>query len=110
VTTELSGWPELVVRAAHPTPEPSAGSSPQGASGIASWYATGPDGLYAAAGPALRVGAWRGRVVTVCATVCIRVRLIDWCACRGRLIDLSDESFSRLAPLSRGLVRVEVRW
>jgi hypothetical protein len=66
--------------------------------------------MFAAAGPALRVGHWRGRVVTVCAAVCIRVTLNDWCACRGRLIDLSDEAFGRLAPLSRGLVRVEVRW
>jgi hypothetical protein len=67
--------------------------------------------MTAAAGPALRVGHWRGRVVTVCAAVCIRVRLIDLCQCYGsRVIDLSDESFGRLAPLSRGLVRVEVRW
>jgi hypothetical protein len=66
--------------------------------------------MTAAAGPSLRVGAWRGRIVTVCAAVCIRVRLIDWCACRGRLIDLSDEAFAGLARLSRGLLTVSVRW
>jgi rare lipoprotein A (peptidoglycan hydrolase) len=37
------------------------------------------------------------------------VRLTDWCGCYGtRLIDLSDDAFSRLAPLSVGLVGVEI--
>ena len=81
--------------------------------GIASWYGTGPDGLYAAAGPALRVGDWRGSTVTVCAERCIRVRLTDYCECyagtdRERIVDLSDDAFRALAPLSRGLVRVTV--
>lgn len=68
-------------------------------------------GLYAAAGPALRVGAWRGRLVTVChRTLCARARLVDWCACPGRLVDLYGSVFGRLAPLSRGLIRVEVSW
>jgi len=90
---------------------PSSGAS---VSGIASWYAA--VGLIAAAGPALRVGDWRGRVVTVCAGgVCLDVRLADWCQCyagtdRERAIDLSDDAFRALAPLSRGLVRVTVEW
>lgn len=85
--------------------------------GTASWYWNGP-GLYAAAGPALRVGAWRGRLVTVCAAAksgvvsrCLHVRLTDACQCYGtRLLDLSRDAFARLAPLSVGLVRVRVSW
>jgi hypothetical protein len=86
----------------------------QTAAGIASWFATGPDGLYAAAGPALRqrLGRyWRGAKVSVCTANgrCVSVRINDWCGCPGgRLIDLSDEAFARLAALSRGLIRVTV--
>lgn len=85
--------------------------------GIASWYCLPgrspctvgfpADGAYAAAGPALRVGAWRGRVVRVNG---IDVRLIDWCACPERIIDLYAGVFAQLAPLSAGLVTVEVEW
>jgi len=68
--------------------------------------------MYAAAGPALRTGDWRGRRVQVCAERCIAVTLNDWCVCivdgRKRLIDLSDEAFAQLAELSVGLVRVTV--
>jgi hypothetical protein len=49
--------------------------------------------------------------VTVCAgRRCITVVLGDWCACSGRVVDLDDNQFSRLAPLSRGVVEVSVRW
>jgi len=79
-------------------------------SGLASWYAWRPG--QAAAGPALRAFLgpnWRGRIVTVCAAVCIRVSLTDWCGCPGgRVIDLDSRSFARLAPLSAGLVAVRV--
>lgn len=88
--------------------------------GTASWYCGNgspctrgyPGGLYAAAGPALRVGDWRGRSVQVCRlSTCIRVRLIDWCACpNGRVLDLYADAFRRLAPLSQGLVKVTVTW
>lgn len=83
--------------------------------GTATWYCCTrgyPSGLYAAAGPGIRVGNWRGRYVRVCAgSRCVRVRLIDWCACgHGRVIDLYPEAFRRLAPLSRGVVRVQVSW
>jgi hypothetical protein len=76
--------------------------------GVASWYRWRLG--QAAAGPALRTGRWRGRFVRVCAeTRCVVVRLTDWCACPGgRLIDLDARSFARIAPLSRGLVRVTV--
>jgi len=68
--------------------------------------------MYAAAGPGLRVGSWRGRTVRVCGGgTCISVRLIDWCACgNGHLIDLYSDAFRLLAPLSRGTVHVTVTW
>ena len=95
-------------------PGPSSGCARLGGGvplrGIASWY--GATGLIAAAGPGLRVGHWRGKIVETCLanrpTVCVRVKLSDWCACPKRLIDLGDEAFRRLAPLSVGLVRVSV--
>lgn len=91
--------------------------------GKAKWYATGKDGQYAAAGPALRRAlgeGWRGSYVLVCIdrpgrqSRCLEVRLNDWCKCKGgkvdTLIDLSDEAFSYLAPLSRGVIIVTVAW
>jgi rare lipoprotein A (peptidoglycan hydrolase) len=85
--------------------------------GVASWYAA--HGAIAAAGPVLRhaLGAhWRGSVVRVCAgDRCVTVTVSDWCQCyrgedRERMIDLSDDTFARLAPLSRGVLDVVVRW
>jgi rare lipoprotein A (peptidoglycan hydrolase) len=97
-------------------------SSGRSVTGIASWYCLAgqsichrdyPDGagadLYAAAGPALRTGNWRGRVVNVCASSCVRVKLVDWCACGGgRVIDLYADAFNRISSLSAGVVRVSV--
>lgn len=92
-------------------------STPGPLAGVASWYRT--PGLTSAAGPALRRALgpdWRGRTVTVRAGDReVTVRLTDWCQCfRGtateRLIDLSDDAFRELAPLSRGLVAVTVTW
>ena len=93
---------------------------PGGASGVfpisgsATWYCCTrghSSGEYvAAAGPALRVGNWRGRYVTVCASRCIRVRLVDWCGCPGHVIDLHPGAFRSIAPLSRGVVSVRVSW
>ena len=105
-----------------PTPRPRPPANPShSVRGTASWYckagvsscASGyPGGLYAAAGPALRVGSWRGRTVTVCGSGnCVNVKLIDWCACgSGRVIDLYSDAFSRLAPTSAGTVSVQVSW
>lgn len=87
--------------------------------GYATWFATGRSGLYAAAGPALRkaIGpGWRGSHVLVArygTRKGIEVVLNDWCACGPRngmstLLDLSDEAFRALAPLSRGVIRVAV--
>jgi hypothetical protein len=76
--------------------------------GLATWYRA-PTIHDAAAGPALRVGAWRGSRVTVCtASRCIAARLSDWCACPHRLIDLDRRAFAVLAPPSVGVVRVTV--
>ena len=84
------------------------------AKGAATWYDDGP-GFYGAAGPALRKGNWRGRAVVVCSGGnCVKVRLTDWCACGPRngvqtVIDLSPAAFRALAPLSRGVIKVEVK-
>jgi hypothetical protein len=80
--------------------------------GISVCHSDYPGGLYAAAGPRLRVGDWRGRRVQVCAGGdCVIVRLVDWCACGGgRVIDLYSDAFRRLAPLGEGEIRVTVRW
>lgn len=49
-----------------------------------------------------------GQLLRVCyAGVCVDVRLNDRCACQG--IDLSRGAFAMLAPLSRGVIQVEVR-
>jgi len=91
------------------------------ATGAATWYCKAgvsachhsyPGGLYAAAGPELRVGNWRGRHVRVCGNGnCVNVTLIDWCACGGNhIIDLYSDAFRHLAPLSAGAVRVKVSW
>ncbi len=89
-------------------------------SGVASWYCGGgsactrgyPEGtLAAAAGPALRVGDWRGRIVTVrSGSRAVNVQLVDWCACPHRLVDLYRSAFARLGSPSRGVLRVSISW
>ena len=91
---------------------PATGPTASSVAGTASWFRS-PRGV-SAAGPALRTAlgpGWRGRQVSVCAgPACITVVLGDWCACSRRVIDLDDNQFARLAPLSRGVVEVSVRW
>jgi hypothetical protein len=88
--------------------------TPLSVKGVASWYcctAHYGDGLYAAAGRALRAflgPKWRGMRVRVCAASCIVVRLVDWMANPKALIDLEPAAFRLLAPLSRGLITVRV--
>ena len=102
-------------------PQPGVRLTGHRATGAATWYCkTGvsachhsyPGGLYAAAGPELRVGNWRGRHVRVCGNGnCVNVTLIDWCACGGNhIIDLYSDAFVHLAPLSAGAVHVKVSW
>jgi rare lipoprotein A (peptidoglycan hydrolase) len=80
--------------------------------GVSACHHAYSGGLYAAAGSELRIGAWRGRQVKVCAGGdCVWVRLIDTCACGGaRIIDLYSDAFRRLAPLDSGVLRVTVSW
>lgn len=83
--------------------------APQTATGEASWYDDGP-GLYGAV-HSYRWGDRRYNV-RVCradnADVCVTVTVRDHMANRVRAIDLSPQAFSRLAPLSRGVVQVTV--
>lgn len=123
--------PSPTVGASMPaTPVPTVTGAAPGHSltGTASWYCLPRSactrgypatGLFAAAGPALRAALgpnWRGRVVTARANGrAVRVRLIDWCQCyagtsRERAIDLYASAFRQLAPLSHGVIKVEVRW
>ena len=78
-----------------------------GISGVATWFRS-PSGV-SAAGPALRSAlgpGWRGTSVRVChADRCIVTVLGDTMAA-DRLIDLHAPLFARLAPLSRGVLRV----
>ncbi len=120
--------PRLIVVTVDPVRSPN-GTPATGlhtrASGTASWYCGHgsactrgyPGGLFAAAGPALRTGDWRGRVVVVSAGGrSVAVRLVDWCQChkgtaRERVLDLYSDVWDRLGvPLSRGLVKVVVTW
>jgi len=90
-----------------------------GTKGLATWYCLRGvsachkgygNGMYAAAGPSLRHGNWRGSKVKVCTSSrCVTVTLIDWCACGGgRVIDLYSDAFRKLAPLSKGVLNVTV--
>jgi hypothetical protein len=92
------------------TPRP--GPRHHSITGTASWFATGPDCLCAAAGPALRAflgPEWRGTRVRVCAVAaCVSVVINDFCRCPTAMVDLSDEAFRLLAPLSVGVLRVRV--
>jgi len=118
-----SGGAAVVLLASllHPAPRQVAHAEPlptpprHGHAGYATWYAA--SGMIAAAGPALRreLGkGWRGERVRVTAGGrSVWVTLADWCACgprhgRPTLLDLSDDAFRRLAPLSRGVLRVTV--
>jgi hypothetical protein len=75
--------------------------------------------MYAAAGPRLRdvlgpdyVGQWVTACLNQSSHQCVRVKLITSCACQpdSRIIDLSLDAFSRLAPLGVGVISVEVSW
>ena len=106
------------------TPRPTGGIGEPVAAfrGVASWFCNPPvsgctagypaSGMYAAAGPRLRVGDWRGRYVEVSiGGRSVRVQLIDWCACGDHLIDLYSSVLTRLGlPLSKGVYLTEVSW
>jgi len=110
-----------------PTPRPTkkpalprASSTGHSASGVPTYYCragvsrctrgypdrAGVADYYAAAGPSLRVGNWRGRVVTVWANGRhLRVKLVDFCACGGsHFIDLYWDAFKALGQPSHAKV------
>lgn len=88
--------------------------------GIASYYCLigvsrctrhHPGGMYAAIRRDLLF--LRGRTVQVCADKnnCIYVKIIDCnCGPHANLIDLYSDAFKRLTNLSRGVVKVMVKW
>ena len=108
----LAGSPDAPALDGRPTGAEAGALGTSLQSGLATWYDT--PGLTAAAGPELRVGDWRGSRVQVCGkSSCIVVTLTDACWCPDRdgvpvLLDLSASAFRRLAPLSRGVIAVEV--
>ena len=83
--------------------------------GNASWCAPTPKYCHGWGGHAL-VAAMPGYHGPVWAKVCrqddparcVTVHVISFCACGNHVIDLSPYAFKRLAPLSRGIVAVEV--
>jgi len=103
---------------ARTTPRPS--STGHSASGVPTYYCragvsrctrgypdrAGVADYYAAAGPSLRVGKWRGRIVTVHANGrTLRVRLVDFCACGGNhFLDLYWDAFKALGRPSHAKV------
>lgn len=52
---------------------------------------------------------WRGKTVTVTSgTRSVRVKLVDWCGSKDKLIDLYREPMRRLG--GSGVLRVTVSW
>jgi hypothetical protein len=80
------------------------------AKGVITWQ----PGTALWASPGAIVRGWHVGHVRVCAgSRCVDVLLDGWCACGERhgsptLLDLSAAAFARLAPLSQGVVHVEV--
>ena len=77
--------------------------------GEASWYSFAPGGGLTAAHPWLPFGT----VVTVTNLAngkTVQVVINDRGPFGGRIIDLSDEAFSRIAPLSQGVCQVHLSW
>lgn len=77
--------------------------------GIATWYRDPrKSGLYAAV-PGWHWGDTPYRLRVCGGRGCVTVTVSDACGCPGgRIIDLSPLAFSRLAPLSKGVLRVTV--
>jgi uncharacterized protein YabE (DUF348 family) len=77
--------------------------------GEASWYSFAPGGGLTAAHPWLPFGT----VVTVTNLAngkTVQVVINDRGPFGGRVIDLSEEAFARLAPLSQGVCQVRLTW
>jgi rare lipoprotein A (peptidoglycan hydrolase) len=120
----LTGTPQVEVKAScdlQPCPVEVTGGVPISAliSGRATWYCgngspctrgTSPDDMVAAIDPT--TGIDKGERVTVRhGGRSVTVRIVDVCACGGsRVIDLTSGAFRRLAPLSRGVIAVELEF
>ncbi len=109
--------PRIAATAATPAPSAPSGSGSMAAGpairGVASWWDSWGHGLYAAAGPRLRVGQWLGEIVTVCSVDtgrCLAVPITTSCQCLGtRLVDLSLDTILGLGlDPARGVFEVEV--
>jgi resuscitation-promoting factor RpfB len=77
--------------------------------GEASWYSFAPGGGLSAAHPWLPFGT----VVTVTNIAngnTVQVVINDRGPFGGRIIDLSDEAFARIAPLAQGVCQVRLSW
>jgi hypothetical protein len=77
--------------------------------GEASWYSFAPGGGLTAAHPWLPFGT----VVTVTNIAngnTVQVVINDRGPFGGRIIDLSDEAFARIAPLAQGVCQVRLSW
>jgi rare lipoprotein A len=77
--------------------------------GEASWYSFAPGDGLTAAHPSLPFGT----VVTVTNLgngESVQVVINDRGPFGGRIIDLSDEAFARIAPLSQGVCQVRLTW
>jgi rare lipoprotein A len=77
--------------------------------GEASWYSFAPGDGLTAAHPWLPFGT----VVTVTNLengMTVRVVINDRGPFGGRIIDLSNEAFARIAPLSQGVAQVRLSW
>jgi rare lipoprotein A (peptidoglycan hydrolase) len=77
--------------------------------GEASWYSFAPGSGLTAAHPWLPFGT----VVTVTNLANgnrVQVVINDRGPFGGRIIDLSDEAFARIAPLSQGVCQVRLTW
>lgn len=79
--------------------------------GKATWYCCtrgyGPSDMVAAIDR--KDAPWRkgDRVRVTAGDRSVVVQIVDVCACKGRrVIDLSSGAFLRLAPLSRGVIRI----
>lgn len=108
-----AGRPPGPVRLRRSAPPSRTGGAPV----RATWYegrrgACGPlRGLYAASGRDMLGGHVKcGTRVEVCHSAeCVTVTILDRCAGCGAGIDLAAGAFRRLAPLSRGVIRVTIR-
>jgi hypothetical protein len=76
--------------------------------GLATWFRS-PSGV-SAAGPRLRAAlpGWRGTSVQVCHADRCTVTVLGDVMRADRLVDLDDDAFRALAPLSVGVIRVVI--